>query len=365
MRTESKVRRIAVLWRHVTGYVQAGLRALLASGDVELFVVQLSEQVNAQTDLFSDKRCEFIRLHELPRDDMRWLGKALDFAPSLAIVTGVRDPRYLKAAGQLHRHGTLVVWADDRVLRSPPRDIYQMFLGRVIRLWRDYDAAFVPGHKAAEYAHFIGFPKGRIFQGLYTCDTGLYRPIGSQRHANAHDKLWPKVFLFVGQFIERKGLDILLGAYRRYRSMCHSPWELWCVGAGHLRPMLEAQAGVQVLGFLSPQDCAQAMARSGFLLLPSRWDHWGVVIHEAACAGLPIIASRKCYATVELVQDGYNGFTFPAGDVDYLARLLLICADDQRARQMGVNSLRLSFRFDPQLFAQQVLEHIPSALTST
>ena len=39
-----------------------------------------------------------------------------------------------------------------------------------------------------------------------------------------------------------------------------------------------------------------------------RFEPWGVVIHEAAAAGLPIIASHLCGATTAYVRDGVNGF---------------------------------------------------------
>ncbi len=104
------------------------------------------------------------------------------------------------------------------------------------------------------------------------------------------------------------------------------------------------------------------MGRAGALVLPSRIDHWGVVIHEATCAGLPVIASRNCFATVDLVQDGINGFIFPSGRVPRLAHLLAECASHGRARAMGRESLRLSYRADPDLFAATVLDFIPAAL---
>ncbi|MGA2418425.1 MAG: glycosyltransferase [Candidatus Staskawiczbacteria bacterium] len=44
-----------------------------------------------------------------------------------------------------------------------------------------------------------------------------------------------------------------------------------------------------------------------------------MVINEAMCFGLPIIASDKVGAAVDLVQDGYNGFIFPSENIEKLA----------------------------------------------
>lgn len=114
--------------------------------------------------------------------------------------------------------------------------------------------------------------------------------------------------------------------------------------------------------FAPPAECARLMGQSGVFVLPSRIDHWGVVIHEAACAGLPIIASRTSYASADLVTDGDNGCVFDAGDVDALARALAACADPDRARAMGARSLAASARFDPTIFAEALTTRIPAAV---
>ena len=66
------------------------------------------------------------------------------------------------------------------------------------------------------YTRKLGFPYWAIFDGLYACDTELFRPIGLGRHTETARSDWPRVFLFVGQYIHRKGFDILLEAYQTY-----------------------------------------------------------------------------------------------------------------------------------------------------
>jgi len=210
------------------------------------------------------------------------------------------------------------------------------------------------------YARRIGFPSDRIAQGLYTCDTGLFRPVGQTRHQVDSSADWPKVFLFLGQFIERKGLDLLIEAYRRYRQTTPDPWELWCAGSGPLETLLGRVPGVRRLPFQPPAACAKLMGKAGALILPSRWDHWGVVIHEAACAGLPIIASRGCGAIYDLVEEEVNGYMFRVGDIAALTNRMSLVSDQGRGRQMGACSMQLSLRFDPARFARTVRELIPA-----
>jgi glycosyltransferase involved in cell wall biosynthesis len=326
--------------------------------------VQNSTEQNARYASVSGLHCTFLDLSATPLHDSSWLAVLEEFAPDVALVTGNRKPRFLNAARLVRRSGGITVWANDRVLRLPIRDAYQAMLGRCRQQWRDFDVAFVPGYAATRYARLIGFAQERIAAGLYTCDTDLYRPIGVQRHSGVDREPWPRVFLYVGQLIERKGVDVLLEAYCRYRQLVSDPWDLWCAGDGPLRPMLDGREGVKMMGFLDPPLCARTMREAGALIVPSRWDHWGVVVHEATCAGLPVLASRRCNASVELVEHGYNGFIFPVESSSRLAAALAMCSDPERARRLGRNSLRMSYRFDPKLFAWQVLENIPSLVGS-
>jgi glycosyltransferase involved in cell wall biosynthesis len=105
------------------------------------------------------------------------------------------------------------------------------------------------------------------------------------------------------------------------------------------------------------------MRRSGAFILPSTVEAWGVVIHEATCAGLPILASRACGAVANLVRDGYNGFSFPLEDTKTLAVLMQHISDSEAAKGMGHNSLRMSYQFDPKLWAKNLIEDIPFYLT--
>jgi glycosyltransferase involved in cell wall biosynthesis len=357
----SGAKRVAVLWEYLAGYIQAALRGLTAVEGAEVLVVQRSRETNAEYARELGRSCEVIDLTETPGIDLA--ARIRDFAPDVTLVTTNKDPRYHAVARDNHRQGRVTVWGSEIPPRAWWRDTYGMIRGRLGSL-RHYDAALVAGVASRAYARRVGFPDNRIFEGLLTCDTSLFRPVGLARHRPSASGPWPHVFLFVGQFIPRKGIDVLLGAYHRYRGAVPEPWELWCAGAGPLRDRLAGQPGVRVLDFLPPAECARLMGQAGAFVLPSRIDHWGVVIHEAACAGLPVIASRTSFASADLVRDGRNGYTFQSEDVDALARLLALCADEPRARLMGEQSLAVSSRFAPDVFARVLSEEIPRAVRS-
>ena len=75
------------------------------------------------------------------------------------------------------------------------------------------------------------------------------------------------------------------------------------------------------------------------LVLPSSFEPWGLVLNEAMCGGLPVVASDKVGAAADLVRDGVNGFVYPAGNVGALAdRLQRVLGNEQVRLEMARQS---------------------------
>lgn len=112
-----------------------------------------------------------------------------------------------------------------------------------------------------------------------------------------------RVFLFVANELERKGFDVLLSAATRMP-------EAKILGAGRLAPgrQLVERAGLgdrfQWAGHTS--DVAALHAAADVLVLPTRYEPWGLVIVEALGSGIPVVTSRLAGAA-SLVNDGHTG----------------------------------------------------------
>ena len=80
-----------------------------------------------------------------------------------------------------------------------------------------------------------------------------------------------------------------------------------------------------------------------------------LVVLEAMATGLPIVAS-KVQGAEDLVRMGVNGYLFPPGDVDALAKSLiwLINGPEDRFR-MGESSINLVQKYDWKYIAQSYL----------
>jgi len=130
--------------------------------------------------------------------------------------------------------------------------------------------------------------------------------------------------VFVGQLIPRKGLDLLLDAFAPLFVQKQGV-RLTVVGDGPLSLELKARAAglglgeaVSFEGTIPAGEVRARVASHDVLVLPSRWDGWGMVVNEAFSVGVPVIVSDRCGAS-DLIVNGVNGFTFESGSVGALS----------------------------------------------
>jgi glycosyltransferase involved in cell wall biosynthesis len=93
------------------------------------------------------------------------------------------------------------------------------------------------------------------------------------------------------------------------------------------------------------------------VLMPSRWEPFGLACQDAAIHGLPVIATRSG-GPEEMVDDGRTGYLVDVEDVDALAdRMDRLLSDPDLARSMGKAGRELmQERFPADRFKQQLRE---------
>jgi glycosyltransferase involved in cell wall biosynthesis len=250
----------------------------------------------------------FERLEDILGHAIQWLDHPDDiwrrreeFADrNLVIHTGWAHKGWLQFDRWIKQRGARVVVTVDNRWKGSLRQ-YAGALWFRVWLRRHFDAALVPGRSATQLMRFLGMPAERIFTGYYGAYEGIY-----QAGPALNDR--PKEFLFVGQLIERKGLDILLRAYKAYRE-AGGDWKLRVIGNGPLASLCVGN-GVVLEDFMQPEAIVRSMHAARCLVLPSREDHWGTVVCEAMACGMAVIVSKWVGASEDLVRPGVNGWEF-------------------------------------------------------
>ncbi len=168
----------------------------------------------------------------------------------------------------------------------------------------------------------------------------LQKRVSDVEKADLKNKLnlkWDKVYVItVGQFIERKGFDLLLKAWNKLNS---ENAELIIIGGGDDRPKYEAFIeenkldNVTIIDFLDKKALYDYYKASDVFILPTREDVWGLVINESMACGLPVISSDNCIAAQELIEQEKNGFIYPVYDIDAMKNCLQKLVDDKELRE--------------------------------
>jgi len=141
------------------------------------------------------------------------------------------------------------------------------------------------------------------------CILQLQNAVDEERFQTPVEPAWvirPRpVVLHVGQFIERKGVGLLLNAAATLQQQgCE--FSLLLVGSGRDKPALERRAhslGLKNVHFLPAQtpDKMPSVYRSADLVVfPTLEDVWGLVANEAILSGIPVLCSKYAGCAPEL-----------------------------------------------------------------
>lgn len=123
------------------------------------------------------------------------------------------------------------------------------------------------------------------------------------------------MIVFVGGFIHRKGIDILLKACKDMEDTA-----VVLVGgsdtSGYKEIISEKlKTHVYPVGFKNKGEIKKYYQAADLMVLPTREDIWGLVINEAMAQGLPVVTTNRCLAGLTLVKNGENGYIVPIEDV--------------------------------------------------
>ncbi|MGW0516396.1 glycosyltransferase family 4 protein [Crossiella sp. NPDC003009] len=166
------------------------------------------------------------------------------------------------------------------------------------------------------------------------------------------------LLLFFGRLEWEKGVQDLLAALPRIRRS-HPGARLVVAGKGIHEPHLVEAArklrirrAVDFVGHLSDRDLSALLPAADAVILPSRYEPFGIVALEAAAAGAPLVASTAG-GLGEVVQHGRTGLSFTPGDLDGLTSAVRAVLDDPAAakRRARAAKARLSTDFNWDLIA--------------
>ncbi len=149
----------------------------------------------------------------------------------------------------------------------------------------------------------LAIPEQQIHRVYYGIDPQIFYPANPQGKIALRQRLgWTEekpMVVFIGALGDRrKGFDTLFTAWQQ---LCTSPdWDadLVVIGAGAELPLWQQRAAVNgiasrihFLGFRS--DVPDLLRAADCLVAPTRYEAYGLGVHEALCCGLPALVSAS------------------------------------------------------------------------
>lgn len=174
--------------------------------------------------------------------------------------------------------------------------------------------------------------------------------------------------LYAGSLIDRKDPLTLVRSFADVVAKGHET-RLLIAGEGPLRG--ETESLVQALnlndrvtlaGYLRGEQLAATYHAADVFVLPTiGHEGWGVVVQEAMAAGLPVIASNRVGAAVDMLAEGNAGFLFDAGNRAQLAeRMTNLIRNPEQRSASGRNARELARNTDARSAAARLLQFLDS-----
>ncbi|MEX1003007.1 MAG: glycosyltransferase family 4 protein [Crocinitomicaceae bacterium] len=340
--------RIAFLYTEVAGYFLACAQALSEKAEVLIFRWPVNKE--APFDL---KEYEGLTILDRSKYNQKELEKNLhEFAPDILVCSGWMDKGYVKASRTFRKSIPVVISLDNHWTGSVKQKIAAS--ASPFYLQRIFTHAWVPGEPQKIFAEKLGYKGEQLLMNFYCADVPLFEKQYVRTFPKKKDG-FPKRFLFVGRYVEHKGIFEMWKAFIDLQKEEPNDWELWCLGTGDEWDNRVEYEKIKHIGFVQPTDMEQFVAATGVYILPSKFEPWGVTVQEFAVSGFPMILSKEIGAKWSYLKE--NGFEFEAGSVEAIKTAMrrIMYMSDKELVEMGQKSHAIGTSFTPEDWANNIL----------
>ena len=236
-------------------------------------------------------------------------------------------------------------------------------------LFKALDGFLTVGRLNRQYYQRFGVSEHKMFLAPHCVDNDFFAK-GAEEGASNREKILSglnlepdlMIFSFVGKLYPRKAPFDLLAAFEKLKL---ERGALLFVGDGESRGALQDYvatrrvSNVRFTGFVNQSELPKYYGITDVLVMPSLTELWGLVVNEAMACDCAVVVSDACQCAPDLVHEGENGRSFPAGDVGALAEVLHELADDpERVRAMGRMSREIIKDWSPEICAQRIAQAV-------
>lgn len=326
---------ILILYRELAGYTVECLNKLSSQHKLLVVHYPINEeapfvfQFNHSIQLISKSDVSLKLLH--------------DFRPSFVLCSGWGDKQYVKWIKDLNK---ITALAFDTTWKNSLKFILGSLYFK-LKYKNLFQFAFIPGKAQSLTAQKLGFLEEYTYNGFYACED-VFRT--NRKCLNESKELW-----CVARYIQTKNINFLCETFLSISPNERSGWKLNIAGTGDLFSSRIENEDIIHHGFLQPRELSEKLENASAFVLPSLYEPWGVVVHEMASLGKPLLLSNAVGAKQDLLEEGMNGYSFnPKSSSDLKNSLLKIMhADKDELQTMGNKSFNMASKFSSELWVSQ------------
>ena len=275
-------------------------------------------------------------------------------SPDIVVVCGWFSACYLIFCLYFRLKTTQVVLICDNVWLNTFGQKIIKFL-RIFKInYFFFSKVWIPGPPSLSFVKNIGFKEKDILMHFHAANTKMFSK-NYGKNLLIKKKKYPKKFLFVGRFVEKKGLKTLIDAWKNLKNK--KGWHLHIIGSGDINISVKNIEAISISKFLEHNKLVELLKNIGCFVCPSYLEEWGIVVQEFASAGMPLILSDGVLSKDYFLINGKNGFLFESGNVDSLKNSLkkIINLPSNKLLQMSILSHQLSKKISPKQSAESLL----------
>ncbi|MCW3079596.1 glycosyltransferase family 4 protein [Segetibacter sp.] len=253
-----------------------------------------------------------------------------DWKADAMLVYGWAFSSHLKAIRHFHKKIPVLFRGDSTLLDESSRYSVKKLVRRLFLRWvySHVDFALYVGSANKKYFESVGFNSKQLLFAPHAIDNSRFT---TNEYGFCQDaKKWrlrlgiPEkdlIFLFAAKLIKKKDPELLINSFLRLKAS--STW-LILVGNGELEKELKEKyksfSNVKFIDFQNQSRMPVVYRLGDVFVLPSRGpgETWGLALNEAMACGRAVIASDKCGGSVDLIENGKNGYVFKNSNTESL-----------------------------------------------
>lgn len=262
------------------------------------------------------------------------------------LILGWNNLHYLKAIYFAIKRNIKIILRVETNLKSTKNFIKNFIKNYFLRFFFKKVSYFLSiGKLNKEFYLYHGVENKKILPAPYFVDNNFFDFKSNKKKLKKKFNFEKKqIILFVGKLINRKNpFEFLeLAKINKEKSNLH----FIVIGDGILKKKCNQfiknhkLQNISLIGFVNQKKLREYYKISDLMILTSLYETWGLTINEAFATSIPVICTKNCGCSQDLIKNGKTGFTYKIGDMNDLNKKTQLILNNKRISAEMIKNIK-------------------------